>query len=101
MESQRVGHDRATDTHTALHRLPQTADITEALQSRQDLGSPLRGGKNPTRQGKSRPSQGHEGINSCGIQATVNGDHHTGAEVMMGSYALDLRKGCGNLTGRG
>ena len=89
-------------THT-LHstRLPQTADITEALRSRQDLGSPLRGGKNLTRQGKGRTSQGHEGVNSCGIQATVNGHHQIGAEVMMGSYALNLRKGYDHLTGRG
>ena len=89
-------------THT-LHstRLPQTADIMEALRSRQDLGSLLRGGKNLTRQGKSRTSQGHEGVNSCGIQATVNGNHWIGAEVMMGSYALNLRKGCDKLTARG
>ena len=89
-------------THT-LHstRLPQTADIMEALRSRQDLGSLLRGGKNLTRQGNSRTLQGHEDINNRGIQATMNGDHKIGTEVMMGSYALNLRKGSDNTTGKG
>ena len=95
-----------SDTHSVTHTLyytglPQTADVTEALWSRQDLGSPLRGGKNLSRQGNSRTSQGHEGINSCGIQATMKGDHQTGAELMMGSQALNLRKGCDNPNGRG
>ena len=89
-------------SHTLYYTgLPQTADVTEALWSRQDLGSPLRGGKNLSRQGNSRTSQGHEGINSCGIQATMKGDHQTGAELMMGSQALNLRKGCDNPNGRG
>ena len=101
MGSPIVRHDWVTSTHTTLHQATTYWDITEALWSRQALGSPLRGGKNLTRQGKSRTLQGQEGINSCGIQATMNGHHQTGAEVMMGSYALHLRKGCDNPTGRG